>query len=410
MNTPSRITWAILILLLTSACGGLTGAHRFEYQHLRALDPAETLLPEMDLIALYYKTAGGEAHLRIDLLDFQESSEFDLTIAFDIRPGGSRQLPLMDGAGFDWDLLIRVPTSGSPDLFIGSLEPSQAGNIEVHKDSALDIISLTIPPSLLDLPGPVRLQVFTSYPGGDQAVDTLGPVLSDIHPPQGVNLLLTFWNNFSSHTPAQALRTWSGEHAGPSGERFGLRYLLDAVDETEVPVTLLDMKNPQNLAGLDYLGKLDQVQALDHRGLLSLPDTFPAALLGSAQPEWLVERMITTALDSVHTFGFSSSPLTAMITEEPDKDSLELLKELGYTAVFSPFYESSGAGPGYSLTRSGALLLIPLPRTNTDRSRSADRGLSVEWRRALLTAAMEGGDSKVVSLGGDLSKTFWGDP
>ncbi|MGB2896441.1 MAG: hypothetical protein WBB65_09820, partial [Anaerolineales bacterium] len=63
-----------------------------------------------------------------------------------------------------------------------------------------------------------------------------------------------------------------------------------------------------------------------------------------------------------------------------------------------------------SLTRSGTLLLLPLPQTNTGRSHSSDRGLSVDWRKSLLTAALEGGDSTVVSLGGDLSKTFWGDP
>lgn len=410
MNTPSRIIWAILILLLTSACGGLPEAHRFEYQHLRALDPTETVFPEMDLIALYFNTTGGEAHLRIDLLDFQESSEFDLYIAFDIRPGGSRQFPLIYSTGFDWDLLIRVPASGTPDLFNTPLEPSQAENVEVYKDAALDTISLIIHPSLLDLPGPVRIQVFTSFPGGDQVVDALGPVLSDTHPPQRVNLLLAFWNSFASHTPAQALRTWSGAHTGPSGERFGLRHLLDAVGETGVPITLLDIKNPKDLAGLDYLGKLDKVQALDHQGLLYLPDILPEAILGSPQPEWLIERMVTTYLDSIQPFGFSSSPIMAMITEGPDKGSLELLNELGYTAVFSTSYESLDAVPGYTLTRSGTLLLLPLPQTNTDFSHSADRGLSLEWRRALLTAALEGGDSPVVPLGGDLSKTFWGDP
>ena len=394
-------------MLLSSACGGLPREHRFEYQHLRALDPAETHLPEMDLIALYYSTAGDETHLRIDLLDFQDSSEFDLYIAFDSRPGGSRQLPLIDCASLDWDLLIRVPASGSPDLFNASLEPSLAENIRVQKDSTLDIISLSIPPSLLDLPGPVRVQVFTSFPGGDQAIDTLGPVLTDMHPPQRVNLLLTFWNVFSSHTPAQALRTWSGAHTGPSGERFGLHHLLDAVNETGIPVTLLDAKNPQTLAGLDYLGVLGQVQALDHRGLLTLPDSLPAA---SALPEWLIERIITTDLDSVHAFGFSSSPITAMITEEPDKDAIELLRKLGYKALFSPINKRSGAGPSYPLTRSGPLLLLPLPPTSTDRSHSSDRGLSVDWRKSLLAAAMDGGDSTVVSLGGDFSKTFWGDP
>ncbi|MCK5633869.1 MAG: hypothetical protein KAI06_02225, partial [Anaerolineales bacterium] len=394
-------------MLLSSACGGLPREHRFEYQHLRALDPAETHLPEMDLIALYYSTAGDETHLRIDLLDFQDSSEFDLYIAFDSRPGGSRQLPFIDCASLDWDLLIRVPASGSPDLFNASLEPSLAENIRVQKDSTLDIISLSIPPSLLDLPGPVRVQVFTSFPGGDQAIDTLGPVLTDMHPPQRVNLLLTFWNVFSSHTPAQALRTWSGAHTGPSGERFGLHHLLDAVNETGIPVTLLDAKNPQTLAGLDYLGVLGQVQALDHRGLLTLPDSLPAA---SALPEWLIERIITTDLDSVHAFGFSSSPITAMITEEPDKDAIELLRKLGYKALFSPINKSSGAGPSYPLTRSGPLLLLPLPPTSTDRSHSSDRGLSVDWRKSLLAAAMDGGDSTVVSLGGDFSKTFWGDP
>jgi len=394
-------------MLLLSACGGLPSDLQFEYQHLRALDPAETLLPEMDLIALYFNSTGGETLLRIDLLDFQDSSEFDLYIAFDTRPGGSRQLPLKDCAGFDWDLLIRVPASGSPDLYKASLESSQAENIDVHKDSVLDIISLTIHPSLLDLPGPVRLQVFTSFPGGDQAVDTLGPVLSDIHPPQRANLLLTFWNTFSSHTPAQALRTWSGAHTGPSGERFGLRHLLDAVNETGIPVTLLDVKNPQNLAGLDYLGVLSQIQALDHRGLLSLPDSLPTA---GAQPEWLIERLITMDLDAVQAYGFFSSFIAAVIAEEPDKGALDLSKELGYQAIYTPFYQSSDAGPDHSLTRSGTLLLVPLPQTNTDRSHSSDRGLSVEWRRVLLTAALEGRDSTVVSLGGDLSKTFWGDP
>ena len=410
MKTPARISWAILILLLISACGGLPRANRFEYQHLRALDPAETLQPEMDLIALYYNTAGGEAHLRIDLLDFKASSEFDLYIAFDIRPGGSRNLPLLEDTSFDWDLLMRVPASGSLDLFNASLEPSQSENVEVHKDPALDIISLVIHPSLLDLPGPVGLQVFTALAGGDQVVDTLGPVLSDIHPPQRVNLLLTFWNTFSSHTPAQALRAWSGAHSGPSGERFGLRHLLDAVDEAGVPVTFLGMKNPQNLAGLDYLGVLDQVHALEHQGLLSLPDVLPEAILGSDQPDWLIERMIASDQDSVHTYGFSSSPIMAMITEEPDKDFFDLVSELSYAALFSPFNQSSIASPDYPLTRYENLLLLPLPRTDTDRSRSADRGLSVEWRRALLTTALTGEDSKVVSLGGDLNQTFWGDP
>ena len=84
-------------------------------------------------------------------------------------------------------------------------------------------------------------------------------------------LLLTFYDTFAGRFPAEALRGWDGAHSGPRGERHGLRHLLAAVEDTQVPVVLLDLKEPENLSALDAMGRLPEIRRLAQAGLLLLP-------------------------------------------------------------------------------------------------------------------------------------------
>ena len=85
--------------------------------------------------------------------------------------------------------------------------------------------------------------------------------------PAKAPLLLAFWDALPANTPAQLLQRWDGAHTGPYGSRHGLKHLLAAVEEYEVPVALLDLKDPTStLSGLDLIGQIAYIQQLEEQG------------------------------------------------------------------------------------------------------------------------------------------------
>ena len=115
----------------------------------------------------------------------------------------------------------------------------------------------------------------------------LPPTRGRIHPGRRNHQLDARWShpnpirapaaNFLRHLrspfPAEALRSWDGAHTGPHGERHGLKHLLDAVEEYQIPTVLLDLKEPENLSALDAMGILPQIDALANNSLLILPES-----------------------------------------------------------------------------------------------------------------------------------------
>jgi hypothetical protein len=321
-NQLAILIAGILFLTLLAACQP-SATKLVPWQHdwaeaLRALDPANANTPAHDITAVYLREDGDILQIRIDLLDFKNPKDVSMEIRIE-----------SDSTPQPSPLIIQIPTkSDSPRI---SLDPLLA--------------TVTIDLPLSEIPSRPRIDISTPE---DQIT---GLTLDSPFPTQIAPLLLTFYDTFTGRFPAEALRSWDGAHTGPRGERHGLKHLLDAVEEYQVPVVLLDLKEPENLSALDAMGVLPQIEALENQGLLTLPKN-DASDIRFAYLE-----------DSSHLYR-------------------PLFKEITY---------------------------IPLA-TETDEFQPTSNGPSMEVRRALLEIALNNDKKDLLVLGGNFQETTWGSP
>jgi hypothetical protein len=309
---------------------------------LRALDPADTTDPAHDLTAIYLRQAEDHLQIRVDLLDFQNANNLSLDIEI-----GDVSTP--EAAPFN----IHIPSEDSPASF--TLDP------------LLATVIVDLPRSAI----PSHPRVSVSTPEDEISGLTLaGPL-----PAQAAPLLLTFYDTFAGRFPAEALRRWDGAHSGPRGERHGLKHLLEAAQEYQTPIVLLDLKKPENLSVLDAMGVLPQIEQLEKEGLLLLPDQAEQENLFGFSPSLFLWGGIPlrSTLASRPTFAYSS---------DPDHISRPLFSKTAF---------------------------IPIAAA-TDSTQPTPDGPSLEVRRALLEAALNADEKDLLVLGGSLQETTWGSP
>jgi hypothetical protein len=129
---------------------------------------------------------------------------------------------------------------------------------------------------------------------------------------------VALWNTFPAYTPAQALKNWDGAHTGPDSSRHGLRHLLDAVDSSDIPVVLLDLKYPAWLAALDMTGGLSRIQYLEKKRLIILPVVMPLdlpELSGDNLPNWVFSSALEYSLGKSRDFGLPIPILYTLCAE-----------------------------------------------------------------------------------------------
>jgi len=328
----------VLLLLLTACLPESTSTSHSWAAALRGLDPADTANPANDITAVYLRTTGDRLQIRIDLLDFQKSADLSLDIGIgdSSSPGAS-------------PFYIHLPTDDE--------------SARVTLDPRLATVIVEVP--LSEIPAHLRMDVSTPE-------DTLtGLTLDGPVPTQAATLLLTFYNTFAARFPAEALRSWDGAHTGPRGERHGLKHLLDAVEEYQIPVALLDLKEPDTLSALDAMGLLPRIHRMEQQGLLILPDQSEGESL----------------------FGFSPSPFT-----------------WGKTASSSSFAFVSTDDPAHMYRPLfGQRTYLPIA-TQSDATQPTPDGPSLEVRRALLETVLNTDEKDLLVLGGSLAESTWGSP
>ncbi|MEZ0397079.1 MAG: hypothetical protein ABWK53_11715 [Anaerolineales bacterium] len=361
----------VLCLPLLSACLPLPQpASPWQPADLRALDPAgDAPTPASDLLAVYTRLTAQEIQIRIDLLDLAAAGGYDL------------RLRLWDSARFASAPLEIHFAAGSPTVIAQPGHPAPAIRPRLVYDPALDTVVLSLSRALLT--SPYRLDLF-SRAASSEVADSITGVRSDALPPsQRAAVLLAFWDAFPAATPAQALRRWDGAHTGPTGERHGLRYLLEAAGRCRLPVFLLDLKTPASLAILNAFQGLDLIAALQADGLLILPDVV------NGQP---AETALAYNRRAARTFRLPASDFVYAA----DGSLVP-----GYRAQFLALPDAS------HLSRRGALRLIPLPPAEALQA-TAD-GPALDLRRALMDAALSSDLADLVVLGGSLPHSTWGD-
>jgi hypothetical protein len=421
-QTP-RLFFALVIIFLFTACQSSAPnqtARIWTYADLHALDPADSPNPNHDLIAIYSRNTATDIEVRIDFLDLRPKPDYDLYLALDFRPGGTNSLPLETSAGLSWDVLINLPTLGSPQVLRSDWQPVTEVIPRVFRDPLLDTVEFRFNRKAVpEIGEDFTVQAFLTAPGSPRVLDTLGPVRTDISPPTRVPLLLAFWNTFPAYTPAQALRRWDGAHSGPFGERHGLRHLITNAERFHVPIALLDLKSPFALSALDYLDVLPDIRAAAKDGVLILPDVLPlpqAAADGHmpfSPPNDVLRGAIEFGQKTSLEFGLSySQMLYAPIVPSPQTSSHRLLfiPSGGADALF--VYNSPWET---SYLRLDGSTLIHIPEIDGGLQ-ATETGLALPLRLALVQYATAEDpprtkqENSIFILGGDLQDAAWGDP
>jgi hypothetical protein len=273
--------YLILLFISLSGCQSIkygqekTGLLDWKYADLRLLDPADSVRPDQDLIAVYDRLEISSFKLRLDFLDLNEYLGKDIYIPIDTNLGGSRQL-VSAGSGnlatdFMWDYLIKITDSGAAELLDQNYTVQARSELFIIYDSFQDRIVIDIINNELPIyPGRTKLQVIVTEPESSIITDKSQAFVVDGPSPARAQVMLAFWNTFSSITPAQTLRSWAGAHSGPMSTRHGLEYLLNAASRTKSPVYLFNFSTPENYSALTYLGVERKLQNLSRSGILNI--------------------------------------------------------------------------------------------------------------------------------------------
>jgi hypothetical protein len=243
-----------------------------------------------------------------------------------------------------------------------------------------DYLTVRLPGGLL--PENFRFQVFALSPSG--LADSTPPVAGDAPPPPRAPLLLSFQDVFPASSPAQALRRWDGAHTGPYGERHGLHPLLEAARRNRIPLTLLDLRTPAALSALDIVGGLREVREMQRSGLLEIPDA-----------GYSLDEEASIALSQAAGQKLGLDPAQVVYT-------LSGLPAPGYTGQFTQL-----ADPAHT-ARDSNLGVALIPLSMGDEQVTVD-GPTLDTRRALLASALSSDPADLVSLGGSLPTSAWGD-
>lgn len=409
-------------------------SQKWSYADLRSISAPNDIPPYYDLIAVYTRNADTDFQIRLDFWDLDLTPRTDLYLALDTQPGGTDWLPFGVKAQVTWDILLVFPAQGSPQaLKPTNKSPNSLQDLEVYpdlvprivRDPYLDSMIISINRNSLAPLAPIyTLQAFVAPQGENMMVDSSEAIRSDSLPPPQSPVILAFWNSFTAFTPAQALRRWDGAHTGPFGERHGLQILLSAVQQSQVPIVLLDLKSPTSLSALDYLGVLPKIKMLIDEKLLALPDAIPETLIQSSidslqsitnnlpevepsvnlnspsetsLPDWAVRRALVDERQISFRFGLRGSQL--LYAPYPAAQLPER-----YPIIFTPMAIRQPI-------RWKDRILVPLPSIAPQYEPGID-GPSIDLRREMVENATSDQRTKpsLIILGGSLPESTWGDP
>lgn len=384
MRTLRRLSVLILLLFNFPAClpQPISSQPEWTYADLRALDSSDDVPASQDLIALYLRQADENLEVRLDFLDLSTPPDSDISLVVYSEPYGGR-------------VTVSIQASGGISVLDANGKQITGVQSRVVRDTFLDTVVISLNFARLIQSGiPFDIYATTSPATSTTISDQIGPVRSDAPPPPRGNILFTFWDTFQAASPSLALRAWDGAHSGPERSRHGLNDLLNSIKASNVPVFLLDLKQPAYLSALDFMGVLPKIQSLVDEGRVILPDV----------SIYEIPIVPPTPSTGSYSFGLPNSPFL-YTTSSPDQVGAghQVLFIESNTTVLLPQQVHPYRWQSYTI-----LPISTANSGNTAYSPAAD-GPSLDLRRALIQATINP-QAGIFMLGGEFKNTSWGDP
>ncbi len=329
ISIPLIIIFAIAVGHLFSTASVPT-SHNLDWNvsDVRMLDSLDAIEPSLDLIAAYSRSHEDLFQLRLDYLDIGPDESQTILVAIDNKPGGNIFVPLSGSLSISsdiaWDLLISVDGNNRITVLNAGFSAVAGAQARLECEPSMDMITINLRRDLIMGDSSfVNIQVFSLFPDATMGVaDYTSVFSSDQVAAEHANVTLCFWNTFQSNTPAQALRSWDGAHAGPRSSRHGLRYLVEAAKLTQTPIVLWGLSTPSHHATLDYLGVLDTINEMESEKLLALPSS-------------LSDVSVFCGNNAIELFGGNGYAQFETLSNNAPKFSLDLRRSL-LGAAFLP--------------------------------------------------------------------------
>lgn len=390
------------------------------YANLRALDTPDFIEPSYDLIAVYFRQNLQECRFRLDFLASATDQIPDAYFFLDFLPGGQKSFQFGNGqiknVSIDWDILIHVTANDNIQILgnsVGANDLLEHQNLRLLavRDIAQDTLEIRFQCEILGFNrGNAKAEIVAANSqerNSAKQFDDTQIIFLDGQPPQPANVALYFYQTFEGKTPAQALKHWNGAHTGPNSTRHGLFYLIEAVKKNRLPVILADLKTPQNLSALSFLGVLPEIIDLEHQGFLILPDysfidlssdpviTLPDKIYDQAFA-WSRQVSSQFGLNDTYFFSASEWPLSG-----PPADYMFSLPRSIQNQQNIQICKTGGTR-SFCGSSSYTANQEPSPVDDLD-----EKGLTIDIRKLVIDNAMRNrGD--ILLLGGDLERSSWG--
>lgn len=447
------VTASFFILLILSvylpssyAPGKATSASHegwWKYEDLVFLDSwGDSDSDARDIVAVYVKEESGEFYFRVDLLDLLSNSSLNVYLAVDYKDGGNTELAkdrLDLTSDISWDLLVVIYNSNRHAVFDADYVDHPTYLNHSKCESELDYIEFSIlKEALAGWDGkPFKVQTFVTDSSSTTIVDKTASAATDATTGRA-KLIITFGNMFAGYGP-HAISWYDGFALGSeirSGVRRGLKYLLDAMEKYELPLTTNDLR-VDVLAAVEDLHVSDRLRDLANRKLFEALDTLTYGYFMPWQPKDVDARAISMARQYREALGLLQSkvfyPYEAMLTVE----DLATIKEAGYEAIYGldrygywfgwitdwsnatavkEWFENARkihvvnglkvffGNQGFTWDPRWGNLTYP---SGYEMYNGTDRGLHLFWRRILLDMALDADQEKFFQIGTDLGLTAW---
>jgi len=319
--------------------------YNWQPEDVKGLDMwGDSASDDTDIVALYEREMDGNLEFRLDLLDFQDGDLAPIYFAIDFLEGGSSQVDPASALAveIEWDLLVSV-VDGKFTLYDPAFNEltDQLTTTEINRQ--LDFVFFAIPDSAFadwDR-SPFQMQALLLNSTGTAMLDSTAPIATNDTTGRG-KLILPYVDLFYGAYPHNAAMHYDGfrEISLPgrsderAGERRGVRYLLDAVERYEIPLTYHDHRI-EELPGSEYFRLNERIRSLADRGLLDVLFILGYGHFMPWQPDDVDAKAIEISKELREGLDLPISDVFYPYEGQLTPGDIQVIKDAGFEAIFA---------------------------------------------------------------------------
>ncbi|MGV7224899.1 MAG: hypothetical protein ACQ9MH_25700 [Nitrospinales bacterium] len=443
------LLFLILFLISPVVCGAANGETNWTASTVRALDPWGDLEgnSSQDIIALYFREDEDNVYFRVDLMDLSDSRDQNIYIAIDYLDGGNTVLVQGNpnaASDISWDILLSSNASGGQLVLDTAYQDHNEYLQSFVYENTIDYVEFKILKSFFSGwdGGSFSIQAIVTDTEGSAILDKTEVVSTNSDTSSKRAKLVLFFVNLLLNNNPSTISWYNGFAFTPTDrpdEYTGSKYLLDAIEKYQLPLTL--EHGIYLLPGDDFLNIGNRLKGLADEGLLEILGGLYYGHFFPMQPYDVNTVALHLAKETRQNMGYIDSNVFYPYEGLLRAGDLECIKDAGYQAIFAN--DRYGYYTGWINNWSDADKILEMFELATkihkingmtfffhpgcfyggfasderwgdwvfpdtaEIFQGTDNGLHLMWRRILMDLAVHQDQEKYFMIGTDILLTPW---